>query len=384
MSTLNENSAEAIAILRLIRTENVGSINFQNLVSLYGSAEEALQHVPELAKRGGRRAPINIPSMASVEKELESIHGYGAVALTYRDTRYPSMLKHIRDFPPVVIAKGNLELLERSCFAMVGSRGASANGLMLARKFATELGQSGYSVVSGLARGIDTAAHEGSFATGTVAVVAGGLDHIYPPENKILHHRIAQEGLLISEMPLGTIPRAQSFPRRNRIVSGISKGVLVVEASVKSGSLITARMALEQGREVFAIPGSPLDQRSQGANTLIKQGAHLVERVEDILDGLHQQSGFEEEGFSLFEHTHDHFQVANDRVEEGQTLEQAREAVTSLLGPAPVSVDYLINHTALSAKLVLTVLVELELAGRLTRHVGNKVSLTYAETALCD
>jgi len=252
----------------------------------------------------------------------------------------------------------------------VGARNASANGRRFARDIALQLGQQGLLVVSGLARGIDAAAHEGALASGTVAVLAGGIDQVYPEENRALHEKIAEHGVLIAEMPVGTEPQARLFPRRNRIISGMSRGVLVVEAATRSGSLITARFALEQGREVFAVPGSPLDPRCRGTNDLIRNGATLVESVDDILRELSPTMGA-----ALSERKRDHFATAATLAAGDAELARAREKIAELLSPTPVSVDEIIRQCQLSAPLVVTILLEFELAGHIGRHPGNQVFL---------
>ncbi|MAR56473.1 MAG: DNA-protecting protein DprA, partial [Rickettsiales bacterium] len=278
---------EILDVLQLIRSEQVGSVTFFNLVSFYGSVPKAMEAIPELAKRGGRKKPLKLAERKKVEQEYQAVLKFGGTWLKYGDPHYPSLLTAASDAPPVIAVLGNPELLAHPRpVAIVGARNASGNGCSFANKMARELGEQGCCVISGLARGIDTAAHRGALATGTIAVIAGGLDHIYPPENESLYKQIAEQGAIIAEAPFGSSPQARHFPARNRIIAGMSSGTVVMEASRKSGSLITANMALDYGREVFAVPGSPMDPRSEGANSLIKQGAQLTQSAQDVLDNL--------------------------------------------------------------------------------------------------
>ena len=256
------SNAERIARIRLSRTENVGPITFKQLLQQFGSAAEAIKALPTLAKRGGRRRPLSVPAPSVIEREIADNEDYGAELLVYGDGTYPRQLEAIEDAPPILSILGNAHLLSERSVAIVGARNASLNGRRLAQKMAQELGEAGYVVTSGLARGIDGFAHTGALQTGTIAVIAGGIDVIYPNEHADLYRQIAEAGVIVAESPIGTTPQARHFPSRNRIISGLSLGVLVVEAAKRSGSLITARRALDQGREVFAIPGSPLDSRA--------------------------------------------------------------------------------------------------------------------------
>lgn len=360
-----KSEEDLLYILQLARSENVGPITFHRLLKAYGSAEEALYHLPQLATQGGLRRPLRMATRAAVEQEIEATQGFGASIITIQDRRYPSLLRHIDSAPPILTIKGRYDLLEKSTFALVGARNASAMGKKMAYKLAKDLGSQGWMVASGLARGIDTAVHEGSLETGTVAVLAGGIENIYPQENETLYHKIADHGVLIAESPFRTQPQATLFPRRNRIISGISKCVLVVEAALKSGSLITARYALEQGRDVFAIPGHPLDPRAKGCNKLIKNGAILVEDMEDIehettsdkLLPSVQNENLAEESFS---HT---------------PPQMIRQIINENLSHAPINVDEMIRQCHLSASDVWVILLEMEIAGRLERYPGGKVSL---------
>lgn len=367
------SAAERLDWLRLIRSENVGPRTFIRLLERYGSAARALAELPELAKRGGRARPIIVCPKATALRELEAADKLGCTVLAACEPGYPRLLAAIDDAPPVLYARGNPSLLGQSMIAMVGARNASVNGRNLTRRMAGELGRDGLVVASGLARGIDTAAHEGSLASGTVAAMAGGVDVVYPPENQRLYDDIVAMGCAVSEMPPATQPQASHFPRRNRIVSGMAVGVVVVEASLKSGSLITARMAAEQGREVFAVPGHPMDPRAQGPNDLIRHGATLTESAADVtrvvLDLLRRP---------LAEDRRGEFVTAAATLPDETALAHARALVLESLGPMPVAVDLLIRECQLSASVVSMILLELELAGRLERLSGQQVALLAA------
>ncbi len=283
-NTLSE--AERFDWLRLIRSENVGPRTFFRLIEHLGTAADALEAAPELSRRGGRKRAIRIADPDRLAAEMEVLDQVGARMIAFCEPDYPDALAAIHDPPPLITVRGAASLLSRQSIGMVGARNASVAGLRFARGISTDLGAGGLIVVSGMARGIDTACHEGALKTGTVAVLAGGVDVTYPPENAELHERIAAEGAVISEQPMGLQPTARHFPPRNRLISGLSFGVLVVEAAIRSGSLITARMALEQGRKVFAVPGSPRDPRAGGANKLIRDGALLTETAKDVIEAL--------------------------------------------------------------------------------------------------
>jgi DNA processing protein len=277
------NPSERLDWLRLIRTENVGPVTFYQLLSRFGSAGAALEALPGLATRGGRHVPLAPYPKSFAERELAVAEKAGIALIAWGEPDYPEALAAVDDAPPLIALRGRRELLRRRAIAIVGARNASANGRRLARDIAGDLGQHGLAVASGLARGIDAAAHLGALPSGTVAVVAGGVDIVYPEENRELYEAIAENGAIIAEPPLRTVPQARHFPRRNRLISGLALGVVVVEAAARSGSLITARYALDQGRDIFAVPGSPLDPRCRGTNDLIRRGAHLTESAEDVL-----------------------------------------------------------------------------------------------------
>lgn len=374
LSPARLSDRERIGRLRLIRTENVGPITFRQLLERFGSAERAIAALPVLARRGGRRHPLRVPSISAAEREIEETARAGAALVVYGDAAYPPALAAIEDAPGAFSLIGHPHVLAERAVAVVGARNASMNGRRLATVLAREIGRGGYAVVSGLARGIDGAAHEGALESGTVAVVAGGIDVIYPPEHTDLYHRIAEAGAIIAEQPVGTTPQARHFPSRNRIIAGLSLGVLVVEAASRSGSLITARRALDQGREVFAVPGSPLDPRCGGTNGLIKEGAaFLVESADDVLrvlDGLPQRKLGEPQGRD-WEGSYDGEALDPPAIELDETT---RRTVLEALGSEPVAVDELIRGCQLSAPIVATALLEAELAGLIDRHPGNQVS----------
>jgi DNA processing protein len=365
------SAEERLDWLRLIRTENVRPITHRGLMARFPSAAEALSALPELSRAGGRATPLRPFPRAAALKEVERLQGMGGRLIAAVEPDYPAPLASLEDAPPVIAVLGHAHLLARPAVAIVGARNASLNGKGLARQLAEDLGRAGWVVVSGLARGIDAAAHDGALATGTVAVMAGGVDVCYPPENEALYRRILAEGAAVAESPLGMQPQARHFPRRNRLVSGLSLGVVVVEAAPRSGSLITARLAAEQGREVFAVPGSPLDPRSQGTNQLIRGGATLVQNAADVLEGLAAMA----DPRPLAEREGDLFDLAPAPEADRAALARARALIAESLSPSPTAVDELVRHCQLSAALVLTVLLELELAGRLERHPGNRVSM---------
>lgn len=360
---------QRIAWLRLIRTENVGPATFRELINRFGSAEAALEFLPELlASSGARRLP-RIPPVAAIEAELETARRAGASLVAIGEPDYPPMLKRMDQPPPVVAIKGDMAVFRQVPVAIVGARNASLVGMKMARMLATDLGRKGYAVVSGLARGIDTAAHLGSLETGTVAVLAGGLDRPYPPENVKLCQEIPEKGgAIISEMPFVWEPRAMDFPRRNRIIAGLSLGLLVVEAAKRSGSLISARLAGEMGRLVFAVPGSPLDPRSAGTNSLLREGATLVTEARDVIEHIAPLAGT---GAAIPVSSIEH----PDLFASPLPGDSDRDRVIEALGPAPVGMDDIIRHCGLHPAQLSMILLELDLAGRIERHTGGAISL---------
>jgi DNA processing protein len=340
--------------LRLARSENVGPVTFRELIRRYGGASRALAALPELSRRGGRAAPVRIPGIAAAEAEMAAGAALGAQLLVAPDPDFPTALAAIDPPPPLIWVRGERELLARPAVAIVGARIASAAGQRFARGLASELGQAGFVIVSGMARGIDAAAHEGSLATGSIAVLAGGVDDIYPPEHGGLYERLADSGCIVAESAPGAAAQARDFPRRNRLISGLARAVVVVEAEMRSGSLITARLAAEQGREVLAVPGSPLDPRAKGTNDLIRQGAAICEGMDDVLRALDGVS-------SLREPT---LEPAAAGEPCDSDLEALRERIADLLSPTPTPRDELVRATGATAAMVLAGLTELALAGR--------------------
>jgi DNA processing protein len=363
-----EPNADQIARLRLIRSENIGPITYFQLLARFGSAAAALDAIPGLAARGGGRAP-RLASRAAIEREIEQVGRLGARYLFLGQGLYPPLLAELETAPPALIVMGHPSLLDRPSVAMVGARNASAAACRFARTLAQALGEAGTVIVSGLARGIDSAAHDGALETGTIAVVAGGVDIFYPPENEPRQRAIAERGLIVSEQPPGVEPRSRHFPSRNRIIAGLAHGTVVVEAAPRSGSLITARCAAECGREVMAVPGSPLDPRAQGCNQLIREGATLVQSADDVLEAI---SPSRIRPFRQPDRSYAMPQVPAEADDE------ARETVTALLNGTPVAVDEIVRQSGLAPALVQTVLLELELAGRLERHAGGRVTLVTA------
>lgn len=351
--------------LRLIRSPRIGPVSYRQLLARFGSAGEALRAIPMLAERGGGRA--SVAEAGAIEREIAASRALGARYLLMGDADYPALLDQMEGAPPALIVKGDGTLAGRPCVAMVGARNASAAACRFARILAQDLGQREAVVVSGLARGIDTEAHRGSIGSGTIGVIACGIDVVFPPENRDLQAEVAGRGLLVTEHPPGVQPLARHFPARNRIIAGLALGTVVVEAAPKSGSLITARLAGEAGREVMAVPGSPIDPRAQGCNELIRQGATLVQNAADVMEAIG--------GFDPRMVRQGSFEFVGEPVSSDVAAGE-RAAVVALLGHAAVPVDEVIRLSGLSPAVVQTVLLELELGGRLERHAGGRVSLT--------
>ncbi|MHA6299211.1 DNA-processing protein DprA [Devosia sp. CAU 1758] len=363
--------AQRIAWLRLVRTDNVGPVTFRQLLNRFGSAEAAIEALPDLSRKAGR--PLQPISQARAEDELAGLSRFGARLVAQGEADYPGHLLHISGAPPLITMAGGEHLDWQRTVGIVGARNASSAGVKMTRMLATDLGERGYTVVSGLARGIDTAAHRASLSSGTVAVLAGGFDRIYPDENIPLAHDILDNGgALLTEMPLGWEPRARDFPRRNRLVSGLSLGVVVVEAAKRSGSLITARLALEQNRDVFAVPGSPLDPRAEGGNALIQQGARLVTNANDIVEVL---GSADPARHALFDPEWQPDGVAADDV---QPAADERERLLGALSSTPVEVDELIAQTGISPQAMQILLLELDIGGQVEWSSGQLVALRYS------
>jgi DNA processing protein len=360
-------------LARVIRSDNVGPRTFRALINRYGNARAALAALPDLARRGGATRHPRICSREEAERELAATNAIGARFIAVGEPDYPQRLAMIDDPPPLISVRGNTAVLAVPMVAVVGARNASAAGVRFAERLAHAFGGAGFVVVSGLARGIDAGAHRASLASGTLAVLAGGHAHIYPPEQVALAEAILAQGALVSEMPMSWEPRGHDFPRRNRLISGLAAGVVIIEAAKRSGSLITARCALEQGREVFAVPGSPLDPRAEGSNQLIKDGATLVTEAADVVAVLRPILG--QAGEAAVE------AQAPDPISSpmGEPSSDNRSRIANLLGPTPASIDDLIRLSGCSAAIVRTVLLELELAGRLERHGDGMISLMVSD-----
>ncbi len=365
---------QKLAWLRLTRSENVGPVTFHKLLQRFGSAESALEQLPDLSQRGGATKNLRICPADDAERELDLARQLGLQMLALTEPDYPPALRMIDAAPPLLTIRGNLHILERPSVAIVGSRNASMVGVKMARSLATGVGQAGFSITSGLARGIDAAAHDAAIATGTIAVLAGGMDRPYPAQNIPLLDDIcaSHNGIAVSEMPLGWEPRARDFPRRNRLIAGISLGLVVVEAAKRSGSLISARLAGEFGRLVFAVPGSPLDPRAIGTNDLIKDGALLTSEPQDVIAALTPMAGMASTPAQLPLRLEEEDDVSTN---DPSPTQSGRQRVVQALGPSPVEIDDLVRLTQLPPAEIYMVLLELDLAGRLERHPGGLVSM---------
>jgi DNA processing protein len=363
--------AQRLAWLRLIRSENVGTRTFRSLVNHFGGAVAALEALPDLGQRGGARRPLRIATIAEAERELAALDRLGGRLVALGEPDYPAILAHAESAPPLLAILGDGDIARRDTVAIVGARNASAAGRSFAQRLARELGEAGLVVASGLARGVDAAAHDGAIETGTIAVLAGGLDRIYPPEHTELLARLLPAGAAVSEMPMGWAPRAQDFPRRNRIIAGLARGVVVIEAALRSGSLITARLAGELGREVMAAPGSPLDSRCEGSNRLLRDGATLITGAAHVIEALAP-------GLEPARPAPPLLPLAEPGGPDRHMPDAApdeRARIVELLGPSPAGIDEIVRLSGAPARTVQLVLLELELAGRLERHPGGAVSL---------
>ncbi len=371
------DEAGRIACLRLIRSSNVGPVTFRKLINLHGGAEQALAALSEMAQRTNSKRRIQICPTARAEAELEAAEKVGAIPLFTIEPGFPALLAVTDTPPPMLYVRGQAALLNKPCLAIVGSRQSSAAGIKLARVFAAQLGDAGLCIVSGLARGIDGAAHQAALAKGTIAVVAGGVDVAYPPEHADLQNSIAEQGCVVSEMPPGFLPRGTDFPRRNRIIAGISLGVLIVEAARKSGSLVTARMASEIGRDVFAVPGHPLDPRAEGTLKLLKDGAVLATSAKDVLEALTPIGAMLQDGMSEPEETQPFRPLTLKAPQESHTPpdEAAMEKVLSALSPNPIDMDEVARATGLTIRTVRSLVFELDLSGRIEHHGQQLIAL---------
>ena len=365
---------ERLARICLYRSQNVGPITYRNLIKRYKTGVCALEALPHLAARGGLRAPLKLYPEEKVYQELEAHAKIGARLVVEGDDHYPNALRDIDEASPVLSLHGNADLFNTPGVAIVGARNCSLNGKKMAYQLAEQLGENGYSIISGLARGIDGQAHQASLETGTIAVIAGGIDKIYPTEHTALFEQIRAHGIIVAESIIGTEPQSNLFPRRNRLISGLSQGVIVVEAALQSGSLITARYAVEQNRDLFVVPGSPMDPRYRGSNALIRNGAALISNAQDVMDTLkapyHQimrEAAAEQE--------QDNYLQDQEITEpDAQTLDQLSTEIMGHLSDAPILLDELLRACSYSSSIVMSSLLELDLAGKITRHPGNKIS----------
>jgi DNA processing protein len=369
---LRLSDEQRLAWLRLIRSENVGPRTFRNLLNQFGGATEALEALPGLARRGGALIGPRLCTTAEAERELAGLARIGARLVGIGEPDYPATLAHAEGAPPLLTVLGQPAVLNRPAVAIVGARNASAAGRTFAARLARDLGDAGFVIASGLARGIDAAAHDAAMPTGTIAALAGGPDRIYPPENVPLLARILESGAAVTEMPLGWEPRARDFPRRNRLIAGLSRGTVIVEAALRSGSLITARLANEMGREVMAAPGSPLDPRCEGSNSLLRDGATLITSAAHVIEALTPGLG----GGLAMSAPPDLEEFVPEALPTAPEEEEIRTRVENLLGPSPCSIDDLVRLSGAPARHVQFVLLELEVAGRLERHPGGRISLT--------
>ncbi len=368
---------EQLDWVRLSRSKNVSRNIFFNLLEVFGSATQAIANLSDFSLQGGANKPINVFPLDKAELEIKNSHKIGAQILTFQDCHFPKLLREIPDPPPIITALGDVSLLNKNILGIVGPRNPSYNGRKFAREIAEQLGKKDFVIASGLAKGIDTEAHNGSLETGTIAVIAGGIDNIYPRENENLYHVISKKGVIISEIPFGVAPHSGNFPQRNRIISGVSSGVVIVEATLRSGTLITARFAVEQNREVFAVPGSPFDPRCQGTNRLIKQGAKLIENIDDILVELESINDFwyqENSKFIEYSQQEPSGFPARFGFGEDEDVKLARKMILSKISYEPIAIDEIITNLEIPAHILNIVLVQLELADKI-EYLGGKICL---------
>jgi DNA processing protein len=358
---------EKIARIRLYRAQNVGPITYRNLMTRYQTALKALDALPDLAARGGFKGNFKLPPETTILKELEAHDKIGAQLIVEGEEDFPPAFQELSDAPPVLSLRGNTELLRKKTIGIVGARNCSLNGRKIALQLAQDLGKS-YVIASGLARGIDSQAHQGALETGTIAVIAGGIDQIYPSENEVLFHKITEHGLILSDAVIGTEPHYTLFPKRNRLIAALSCAVIVIEAAEQSGSLITARYAVEQNREVFVVPGSPLDPRYHGSNRLIRTGATLITEAQDVLDALENPYHQALQDAAVLK------SKAPLEIATTSDMQELAEKIMEYLSPSPISLDELLRACSYSSAVVLSALLELELAGKVTRHPGNMIS----------
>lgn len=347
--------------LRLARTHNIGPKTFFKILSLFNSLEEAINNVPHFARMGGAKKPVQALAPELAEKEILMTKKNGAQIVPFCDENYPKLLREIYDPPALITCKGNLEILNNSIIAIAGPRNASLNGKKFAHKVSNDLGKYDIIISSGMARGIDSYAHQGALKKGTIAVLAGGVDNIYPSENKNLYHQILENGLIISENAFGTVPKSINFPKRNRIISGISLGLIVVEAGIRSGTLITARYAIEQNREIMAVPGSPFDYRCHGSNRLIKDGAKLVENAEDVMQEINNLTN-NKDLIDFLDSENEEFNGFTPKIPEENELHSVKKEILQNLSHSPIELEELLSITEIPTHIANIILIQLELA----------------------
>ncbi len=360
--------------IRLVRTKHISRSIFFNLIKIFDNVEDIVNNIEEYSLKGGLKKPIKIHPLNAAKKELEDCYNIDADIVCFNDINYPTILREIPDPPPLITVKGNIDLMEKNIISIVGPRNASLNGCKFAHKIASELGAKGIVIASGLARGIDTAAHKASINSGTIGVIAGGIDNIYPKENTDLYQEMMQKGLLISETPIGMPPRGGNFPQRNRIISGLSLGVVVIEATLRSGTLITSRFALEQNREIFAVPGSPFDPRYEGTNRLIKQGAKLIENSSDILNDIEEIIYSKNRFSNINESFDEEFIGASFKAPDDKIVNEVRELILKKINYTPILDETIIDELDIPVKIANIAFVQLELADKIENKNG-KISL---------
>jgi DNA processing protein len=370
----NINDVERLHWIRLIRCNGIGPKTFFDLLQIYGSVEVALEILPNILKRA-KKDPLNICSLSAAKKELDAVYKLGGKIIAFAEPDYPELLRAIPDPPPVITVLGDISILKETLIAVVGSRKAAANSSKFAQLLSRDLCRAGYVIVSGLAIGIDSVAHNTTIEEGghTVAVLGSGANVVYPQRNHELYNKVIEHGVIVSEFPLGTTPKPQNFYNRNRIISGLSLGTVVVEAGLSSGSLVTAKRAMEQRRVVFSVPGFPLDVRFSGSNKLIKQGAFLTESAQDVIDMINNNK---QKNIDLFDSGYYKWNKLSDKPLENE-IDKIKDEIIRILDNTPIGIEDIIRRTGFKLNTVLIALVELELEGKLERHFGNKVCLLY-------
>ncbi len=357
--------------IRLSRTNNIGRSTLLKLIKIFDNTQDAIDNVANYSIKGGLKKPIQVAPPSIANKELEDCRKINAHIICFNEEQYPAILREISDPPPIITVRGNLSLMHQNIIAIVGPRNASLNGCKFAEKISYEIGLAGIIIASGMARGIDTHAHKAAINTGTIGVIAGGIDNIYPKENTALYHEVIKKGLLISENPIGSPPKGGNFPQRNRIISGLSLGVVVIEATLRSGTLITSRFAIEQNRELFAVPGSPFDPRHEGTNRLIKQGAKLTVSSADVLEDIQEIINNRQRFSNISESFNEEFANIKFKAPDDDIVNDARKLILEKIGYSPISSELLIEELEIPVKIINIALVQLELADRIENQNGK-------------